>query len=106
MASVGKGSFYHYQPPPVGLRCDEQPTASNLRLPAAHARGNDRTSLGPSKKTSGRLQDYDPIEIVDMSGLPREESHNPIRAPALGLDYTERDAEGTIPYYCFMLDGN
>ena len=106
MASVGKGSFYHCQPSTVGLRCDERPTVSNLHLPAAHVRGNDCTSLGPSKKMSGRLQDYDLIEIVNMSGLPREESHNLIRAPALGLDYTERDAEGTVPYYCFMMDGN
>lgn len=63
MAFVGMGSFYRYQPLKASLRRDKRPTASNLRLSRAHARGNDLTSLGLSKKPSGRLQDYYLIEF-------------------------------------------
>ena len=106
MAFVKINSFYHYQPPTADLRRDKRPTASNLRLPTAYAKDNDLTFLGPSKEPSGRLQDYDLIEVLDMTGPPPEEPLHPFHAPAPDLDYTERDAEGRIPSRCFVMDGN
>ena len=106
MAFVEMGSFYHYQPPTAGRGRDGRRMASNLCLPAALARGDDLTSLGPSKKPSGRLQGYDPIAFLDITGPPLEESLNLFHVPAPDLDYTEADASGIIPYYCFVMDVN
>ena len=106
MAFVEMDSFYHYQPPKAGLRRDGRPTASNLRVPAAGGEGNNLRSLGESKKPSGRLEDYDVIEVVNMTGPRPEEPPNPFCVPAPDLDCTERDAEGNIPYRCFLMDVN
>ncbi|KAL2048967.1 hypothetical protein ABVK25_010820 [Lepraria finkii] len=91
MAFVEMGSFYHYQPPTADRGRDGRRMASNLRLPAPLARGDDLTSLGPSKKPSRRLQGYDPIAFLDITGPPPEESLNLFHVPAPDLDYTEAD---------------
>ena len=82
-------SIRFYQPPKASLRRDGRDTASNFNVP----------------KASGDCDNYDLIKILDVTGLPPKESHDPIRAPALDL-CTEADASGIIPYHCFVMDVN
>ncbi|KAL2036573.1 hypothetical protein N7G274_010669 [Stereocaulon virgatum] len=51
----------------------------------AHARGNDLTSLGSSKRPSRRLQDYYLISFLDITGPPPKEPLNLFYVPTLDL---------------------
>lgn len=106
MTLVDMDSAQFYQPfKTASMHKDKRPIAPRLRVPLAPGKGNDPMALGSSKKPSGRLQDYDLIEILDMTGPTPKESHDPIRTSALDL-CIEGDAPGTIPYHCFVMDVN
>ncbi|MCJ1473158.1 hypothetical protein MMC13_001809 [Lambiella insularis] len=58
----------------------------------ASGQGNSAPALGPSNELSGRLQDYDLIEFLDMSGPAPKRSLNPFCEPAPELNGSEVDA--------------
>lgn len=62
------------------------------------ARAKDKISpaLGPGKYWSRILQGYELIKIVYLTSPPPEEPFNLFQGPALDLNSTEKDAEGTV----------
>ena len=62
-----------YQPPTrTGRRGHRQFVASSRGVPTAHKERDNPVSFGPSNMPSGRLEDYDLIECVDLTGPPTE----------------------------------
>lgn len=82
-----------YQPSKVaGIRKDEQPTVSNLRL---------FTALRPSKKGKKTHLNLDQIENLDMTGLSLKKFLNPFHVSASNLSGIKADAGSMVflPYY-------
>ena len=101
MTFVHMNSAQFYQPPIMADPCsDGRPAASDFRLSTARAKGNNPRALGPSKGSSRTLQNYDLIEIFNLTGLLPEEPLNPFHAPASGLDSTQRNVGGTVLCPC------
>lgn len=100
MAFVEISSFHHYQPSNAGLRRNEQPTASKLHVFTACRKGNDPTALGPSKKPSGILQNYDLIEILNLDDPSPKEPFNQFHMSTKDFDDIQKDPESTVLRRC------
>ena len=101
MAFIDMNTNQFYQPlKAAGTRKDGQPAVSSLRPSTAHGESNNPTALGPSKKGSEILQNYDLIEILDMTAPLPKEPFDPFHMPAPNLSGTKTDAGGTILHHC------
>ena len=83
----------------AGIRKDGQPVACSLRPSTAHAKSNDPTVLRPSKKGREILQDYDLIEILDMTATLPKEPLDLVHMPAPNINATKTDAGGIILHH-------
>lgn len=62
--------FYEQPPPKAGPRSEKRPPASNGNVSAASEQCDSDRALQPSNQRSGRLQDCDLIEVLDLATPP------------------------------------
>lgn len=102
MAVVSMDAMNFYEPPPrASLRGDKRPPGSNGNVPILGERCEGRQAFGPSNRPNGRLQDYDLIEVLDMTTPPPDEPFDPFNPfGKLGAEVraTGADAGGTLLY--------
>ena len=102
MTFVDMNSIDFYQPSTkAGLPSNRRPTVSNLGVPMASGQRKSATALGPSNEPSGRLHDYDLIELLDMTSPASKGSLDPFCEPATELNGTEVDAGSKITFFVF-----
>ncbi|KAL8696688.1 MAG: hypothetical protein Q9201_007534 [Fulgogasparrea decipioides] len=78
MAVVSMDAINFYEPPPrAGLRGDKRPPVSNGNVSILGEWCEGRQAFGPSQRPNGRLQDYDLIEVLDMTTPPPNEPFDP-----------------------------
>lgn len=92
---------FYQSPIKTGLPGNQQPTVLNLGVPMASGQGNSATALGLSNEPSGRLQDNDLIELLDMTGPAPKGSLNLFCESASELNGTEVDVESRILFSSF-----
>ena len=97
MAFVNMDFVHFYQPRSMAGRHGKRPfAASNLDACAISNESYSSMTLEPSSISSGRLEDYDPIESVDQTvSLPRE-SLDLFREPTVDPRDAQSHALGTL----------
>jgi len=98
MAFVNMDSVHFYQPPSMAGRLGKRRSAaSNLDVCAVNNENYNSMTVEPSSNPSGRLEDYDLIESLDLTvSLPRE-SLDLFREPTVDPRGAQSHALGT-PY--------
>ena len=87
MALVDMNSLQFYQPPAkAGVRSDEWPTTSCLRVPTPRWEGKDSAALGGSQDSSRVLYNPDPIQPQILTGPLQKDSLDSFRTPGLSLN--------------------
>lgn len=95
MTFIDLDTAQFYQPPTRPGQCgDRRVAALNCGVPTAHKERNSPVSLRPSNELSARLEDYDLIECVDLTGPPPTELLDLFCEPALDLNGAEVHAGG------------
>lgn len=100
--SLDMNSIDFYQPPTkAGMPGNRRPTMSNLGVPTASGQGNSATALILNNEPSGRFQDYDLVEFLDMSAPEPKGFFNSFCEPAPELNGIEVDAKSKDHLLCF-----
>lgn len=97
MAFVNMDSVHFYQPPSMAGRPEKtRSAASNLDVCAVSNESYNFITIEPSSNPSGRLEDYDLIEFLDLTVSLPGESLDLFREPTVD----PRDAQSHAPGTC------
>ena len=91
-------NFYEQPPPKAGPRGEKRPPASNGNVPAAGEQCETREAFGPNNRPSGRLQDCDLVEVLDMATSPPDEPLDPFGELGADVEGTGAGAGGRSPH--------
>ena len=101
MAFIDMNNVQFYQSSKTaGLLRNGQPATTSLSLFTARLKGNDPKAFGSGKISSGSLQSYDLVEILDMTDLLPKESFHPFYLPASNLEVIRKNIKGTVLRPC------
>ena len=96
MAFVNMDSVHFYQPPSMAGRPGKRRSAaSNLDVCAVSNESYNSMTLEPSSNPSGRLEDYDLIESLDLTVSLPGESLDLFREPTVDPRDAQSHAPGT-----------
>ena len=100
MAFVDLDSQYFYRQPSTkaGLAGKKRLTAFNAGVPTIAGEEKAAAAFGSHHESSTSLQEYDVIEILDMTAPSEKEPLNVFHKPAPDLKDIEAAAEGKVHY--------
>ena len=92
-------NFYEQPPPKAGPRGEKRPPASNGNISAVSEQCDSDPALQPSNQWSGRLQDCDLIEVLDIATPPPDKPLDLFRKLGADVEATGAGAGGRSPHF-------
>ena len=91
-------NFYEQPPPKAGPRGEKRPPASNGNVSAVSEQCDSDPALQPSNQWSGRLQDCDLIEVLDIATPPPDKPLDLFGKLEADVEATGAGAGGKSPH--------